>query len=194
MKDADLGFREIPLEPGAQAVLLTASGSRAIRRTADGRRPVDTGTHYFGAAVHQIRASDAGSKPSSARTPGETLPRVLDVHDLTVLTGWAEGVAETLAHAPERIAALLADVRPGAAWRSELGIAEPSQRLVEAIESLDKMMQAAARAADAPTFDAVLAAAREDRSGEQPVDELVRTVLRSTLEQLRSRQPAAPDS
>ena len=193
LKDADLGFREIPLEPGAQAVLLTASGSRAIRRTADGRRPVDTGTHYFGAAVHQIHASDAGSKPSSADA-GETLPRVLDVDDLTVLTGWAEGVAETLAHAPERIAALLADVRPGAAWRSELGIGEPSQRLVEAIESLDKMMRAAARAAGAPTFDAMLAAAREDRSGEQPLDELVRTVLRSTLEQLRSRQAAAPDS
>src|SRR5262249_25830951 len=66
LKDADQGFREIPLEPGAQAVLLTAAGSRTIRRTADGRRPVDTGTHYFGAAVHQIRASDAGSNSSSA--------------------------------------------------------------------------------------------------------------------------------
>src|SRR6185436_9401700 len=66
LKDADQGFREIPLEPGAHAVLLTSCGSRAIRRTADGRRPVDTGTHYFGAAVHQIRASDAGSKSSPA--------------------------------------------------------------------------------------------------------------------------------
>jgi hypothetical protein len=193
LKDADLGFREIPLEPGAQAVLLTASGSRAIRRTADGRRPVDTGTHYFGAAVHQIRAADTGSKRSSTHA-GATLPRVLDVADLTVLTGWAEGLAETLAHAPERSAALLADVRPGAPWRSELGIAEPSQRLVEAIEYLDEMVRAAARPAGAPTLDAVLAAVREDRSGEQPLDELVRTVLRSTLEQLRSRQAAAPDN
>jgi hypothetical protein len=93
LKDADQGLREIPLEPGAQAVLLTASGSRATRRTADGRRPVDTGTHYFGAAVHQIRASDAGSKPSAAedRAP---LPQALDVDDLTVLTGWAEAMAE----------------------------------------------------------------------------------------------------
>jgi hypothetical protein len=90
LKDADQGFREIPLEPGAHAVLLTASGSRAIRRTADGRRPVDTGTHYFGAAVHQIHAPDAGSKPSSPDAAA-TLPRVLDVDDLTVLTGWAEG-------------------------------------------------------------------------------------------------------
>jgi len=181
------GFREIPLEPGAQAVLLTACGSRAIRRTADGRRPVDTGTHYFGAAVHQIRASDAGSK-SSPGDAGATLPRVLDVDDLTVLTGWAEAVAETLAHAPERIPALVADARPGAAWRSELGIAEPSPQLGEAIERLDERTQAAARPGGTPTFDAVLAAAYESRSGEQTLGELVGSVLRSTLEQLRSRQ------
>jgi hypothetical protein len=38
----------------------------------------------------------------------------------------------------------------------------------------------------------VLAAARDDRSGEQPLDELVRAVLRSTTEQLCSRQAATP--
>jgi hypothetical protein len=193
LKDPDLGFREIALEPGAHAVLLTASGSRAIRRTADGRRPVDTGTHYFGAAVHQIRASEAGSNFSSANA-GAPLPRVLDVGDLTVLTGWAEAVAETLAHAPERIPALVADARPGAAWRSELGIAEPSPQLGEAIESLDETLQVAAGAGGTPTFDAVLAAAYEDRSAEQTLGELVNSVLRSTLEQLRSRQAAVPDS
>jgi hypothetical protein len=192
LKDADQGFREIPLEPGAQAVLLTACGSRAIRRTADGRRPVDTGTHYFGAAVHQIRASDAGSNSSSADA-GATLPRVLDVDDLTVLTGWAEAVAETLAHAPERIPAMVADARPGAAWRSELGIAEPSPQLGEAIESLNERIEAAARAGGTPTFDAVLVAAYEERSGEQTLGELVGSVLRSTLEQLRSRQAAVSD-
>jgi hypothetical protein len=193
LKDADHGFREIPLEPGAQAVLLTACGSRAIRRTADGRRPVDTGTHYFGAAVHQIRASDAGSS-SSSPDAGAALPRLLDVGDLTVLTGWAEAAAETLAHAPERIPALVADARPGAAWRSELGIAEPSQRLGEAIESLSERVEAADRAGGAPTFDAVLVAAYEDRSGEQTLGELVGSVLRSTLEQRRTREAEVPDS
>jgi hypothetical protein len=180
LKDADQGIREIPLEPGAHAVLLTASGSRAIRRTADGRRPVDTGTHYFGAAVHQIRASDVGSKPASPAWG--SLPPTLDVEDLTVLTGWAEAVAETLAHAPERITTLLADARPDAGWRSGLGIVDPSPRLVEAIESLDETALAA------PTFDAALAVVREGPSGEQPLEELVRAVLRSTLEQFRSRQ------
>ena len=109
------------------------------------------------------------------------------------VTGWAEAVAETLAHAPERIPALIADLRPGAPWRSELGIAEPSQRLIEAIQSLNELMQAAARATGTTTFDAVLDAVREDRPSEQPLDELLRAVLRSTLEQLRSRQAAVPD-
>jgi hypothetical protein len=186
LKHADQGFREIPLEPGAQAVLLTAVGSRATRRTADGRRPVDTGTQYLGAAVQQIRASDADSHSSSADA-GTTLPRVLDVDDLTILTGWAEAVAETLAHAPERIPTLLADSRPRAAWRSELGIPEPSQEVVEAMEILNEILKAA-RAAGTSTFEAVLATVREDRSEQQPLDELVRAVLRSTLEQLRSRQ------
>src|SRR5262245_50869371 len=106
LNDADQGFREIPLQPGAQAVLPTAPGTRATRRTADGRRPVDTGTHYFGAAVHQIRASDAGSNPS-ATDAGPTPPLDLDVEDLTILTGWAEAVAETLEYAPMRIPGLL---------------------------------------------------------------------------------------
>jgi hypothetical protein len=57
-----------------------------------------------------------------------------------------------------------------------------------------EMMQAAARSAGTPTFDAVLTAVSEDRSGDQPLDVLVRAVLRSTLEQLRSRQAAMRDS
>jgi hypothetical protein len=190
-KDPERGFREIPLEPGAQAVLLTACGSRATRRTADGRWPVDTGTHLFDVAVQQIRASDGGSRSPSARA-GASLPRLLDVEGLTVLTGWAEGVAETLAHAPERIPALLADARPGAAWRSALGLADPSPQLDKAIASLSAVIEGAARADGPPSFDAVLAATREGRVGEQPLDELVRSALRATLEQLRSRQPQQP--
>ena len=122
---------------------------------------------------------------------GATLPGVLDVHDVTVLTGWAEAVAETLAHAPERIPALLAGARPGAAWRSALGIAEPSPQLDNAIASLSAVIEGAAPADGPPSFDAVLTASRETRVGEQSLDELVRSALRATLEQLRSRQPAA---
>ena len=61
LKDAERGTREIPLKPGSHGVLLTLSGERATRRSADGRRPVTTGTHYSAVAVHQIRAWDTGS-------------------------------------------------------------------------------------------------------------------------------------
>jgi hypothetical protein len=186
-KDPERGLREIPLESGAQAVLLTACGSRATRRTADGRWPVDTGTHLFDVAVHQVRASDAGSSTLPARTRA-SLPRVLEVEDLTALTGWAEAVAQILAQAPERIPALLADARPGAAWRSGLDIADPSPRLDKAIASVSAVIDGATSAGGPPSFDAVLAASREIRAGEQPLDELVRSALRAALEQLLSRQ------
>jgi hypothetical protein len=192
-KDPERGFREIALQPGAQAVLLTACGSRATRRTADGRWPVDTGTHLFDVAVQQIRASDAGSRSPSARA-GASLPRVLELEDLTVLTGWAEAVGETLAGAPERIRALLADARPGAAWRSALGIADPPSQLDKAVTSLSAVLEGATPAGGAPSFDAVLAASREAREGEDPLDELVRGALRAILEQLRSRHASATDS
>jgi hypothetical protein len=190
-KDSERGLREIPLEPGAQAVLVTACGSPATRRTGDGRWPVDTGTVLGDIAVHQIHASDAGSAHSPART-GATLAPVLDVHDVTVLTGWAEALAETLAHAPERVPSVLADARSGAAWRSALGIAEPSPQLDEAVAVLSAMIERAAPADGPPAFDAVLAASRTGRAGEQPLGELVRTALRATLEQLRSRQTLKP--
>ena len=189
-KDPERGFREIPLESGAQAVLLTACGSPAPRRTGDGRWPVDTGTYLYDVAVHQIHASDGGSGSPSARSAA-TLPQVLDVHDVTVLTGWAEAVAETLAHAPERIPGLLADARAGAAWRSALGISDPSPQLDKAIAFLSAVIEGAAPPDGPPSFDAVLAASRAGRVGEQTLDELVRSALRATLEQLRSRQPAA---
>jgi hypothetical protein len=97
-------------------------------------------------------------------------------------------VAETLAHTPERIPAVLADARPGAAWRSELGISDPSPQLDKAIAFLSAVIEGAAPADGPPSFDPVLAASRQGQVDEQP-DELVRSALRAALEQLRSRQP-----
>ena len=115
-KDPARGTREISLEPGAQGVLLTVCGARATRRSADGRWPVESGTHYFDVAVHQIRPSDARSESPNSRSASPT-PRVIEVDDLTVLTGWAEAVTEALAYTPARAQAVLADARPGASWR-----------------------------------------------------------------------------
>jgi hypothetical protein len=186
-KDPVRGLREIPLEAGAQGVLLTLCGDRATRRSADGRRPVDNVTEYFDVAIHQVRASSAGSQ--SLNPQSETpAPRALELDELTVLTGWAQALAETVAYAPERIEALLADARAGAPWRAALRIAQPSEPLSEAICFMSRAVRAVASSGGAPTLEALHIWCREDRPGDYGVKRLVRRVLRSTLEPLRARQ------
>src|SRR5262249_40429085 len=124
-KDPARGIREIPLEAGAQGILLTCSAGRTTRRCMDGRRTVENSTEYFDVGVHQVRASSTGSGSSPSRS-GTPIPPALEVLEITVLTSWAEAVAETLAFGPERVEAALADASAGAPWRAALGVAELS--------------------------------------------------------------------
>jgi hypothetical protein len=188
-KDPARGIREIPLENGSHAVLLTVCMDRATRRSADGRMPVDNGTHCFDVAVHQLRAASAGSGLVPCGSPTST-PLVLQAEELTILTAWAEAVAEAMAHAPERVAVLLAEACSGAPWRGALGLPEPSPPLSEAIDAMSRAIRAATPLESTATFDAMIAGLAEDRSGEQPLHSLVRRVLLSTFEQRRTREPA----
>src|SRR5258708_19019960 len=86
-----------------------------------------------------------------------------------MLPGGAAGTAEALAHAPGRALAVLADARPGAPWRAALAIAEPSPRVIDAIESLAHLVQADIPAGGAPAFDPELIAARGEKAGEEPI-------------------------
>ena len=94
-------------------------------------------------AVHQIHAAAApsGSQPSQIDPP---LPPALEVEELTILTGWAEAVAETLAYAPERVFGLVAGARPDGRWRAALKIAEPSPQLSEAIDIINQIVRTSA--------------------------------------------------
>jgi hypothetical protein len=187
-KDPTRGVREIPLEPGAHAVLLTVAMDRATRFSADGRWPIDNSTSCSAVAVHQVRAASAGSRPPKLPSSAPTRP-VLELEELTVLTAWAEGVSDAAAYAPEHIDPLLAGARPGATWRAELGLPEPSPRLADAIESLARLVRAAPFRARASSFDALLTAASEDHPGETNLDQVVRRTLLSMLEERRTRQP-----
>jgi hypothetical protein len=188
-KDPARGVREIPLEAGAHGVLLTVCMSRTTRRSADGRRSVDNGTHAFDVAVHQLRAATSGSGLPIARSRTTARP-MLEVQDLAVLTAWAEGVAEALAYAPDRVDSLLAEARAGARWRETLGLPEPSPLLGETIDSMHGAVRAVTPAGGSPTFDALLTAAGVEPSDESERDRLARHVLLSMLEQRRTRQPA----
>jgi hypothetical protein len=188
-KDPTRGVHEIAVEPGAHAVLLTICMDRATRYCVDRRSPVDNGTSVYDVAVYQVRAAAAGSAPV---TPPDTPPTApcLDSDELSILTCWAEGVSEAAAYAPERIDTLLGQARAGAEWRSEFGLPEPTSRLADAMESLGRAAGEASSQLGIPLFDALLAAASEDRPGEERLDQLVRRVLLSMLEERRTRTAA----
>jgi hypothetical protein len=168
--------------------LLTVCMDRATRRSADARWPVDNGTACFDVAVHQINAETTATRASRPPSPAPG-PRVLESDEVTVLTGWAEAVAEALAHAPDRAAEVLAEARPGAPWRTAMGLPQPADRLSDAIESLHRFVAASATADGPPRYDALLAAAGRERPDEQPLDGMVRRALLSMLEERCTRRP-----
>jgi len=186
-KDPTRGVREIPLEPGSQAVLLTVCMDRAPRFSADRRWPVDNSTSCYNTAVQQIRAATPGSGLTPSPLTASAKP-ALESEELTVLTAWAEGVSEASAYAPQRIDALLTQARSGAAWRGKLGLPEPSPQLSEALDSLAGLVGAAVAPAGAARFDALLTQAGEDRPGEGTPQRLARRVLLSMLEERATRQ------
>lgn len=95
--------------------------------------------------------------------------------ELTILTCWAEAVAEALAASPDQLNTILDDARAGAPWRRQLRVAEPSANLASALEDLARMV-----VSGTPTVEAVLAAIDErPRRGDH--GHLVRAVLRSKL-------------
>jgi hypothetical protein len=183
-KDPGRGIREIPLEAGAQGVLISTSTDRALRRTTDGRRPVENGSEVFDMSVYQVRAASTGSKPPPLRSEASAPPR-LEAEELTILASWAEAVADALA-TPERLEATLANADPSAAWRAEIGIARPSQLLGEAIAKMTRSVRSA-MVADAGSPHDVLLRDLRNSWGEPGIDRLARRALRSALEQRDAR-------
>src|SRR5262250_3227138 len=153
-KDPVGGLREIPLEAGAQGILLTLNIDRGTRRSADGRCPVGNVIEQFDVAVHQVRAGNADSISSNSQ-PGPLAPRILGGDELTVLTGWAQALAEALAYAPERVDVLLANAQAGASWRDEFQLTQPSPQLSQAISFMRRTVRAVTSEGDVPTLDAL---------------------------------------
>jgi hypothetical protein len=179
--------REIPLDPGAQGILLSASARHAVRRSFDGRRPGRNGSEFFDVTVHQIRASRAGIGPPHSLAGSPSGP-LLAADELTILMSWAEVLAEALAVAPKRIQTLAADAQAGAPWRGELRICEPSAPLRHAISAIFRAPQTAAAAAGDSPLDAALLGVHGSQPGQPPLDRLARAALRSALQQRQARQ------
>jgi hypothetical protein len=186
-KDPGRGIREIRLEPGAQGVLISASADRATRRSSDGRRPIENGSEFFDVSVSQVRASSTGSGPPAHRRGPMTQP-VLEPEELTILTSWAEALAEAISFAPERIGAAVAAAHAGAPWRSALEISEPSAQLDQAIASIDEAVRAAIDPGGKVRVHELLLALAGSPSYESTLSRLARRVIRSTVEQRQTRQ------
>ena len=108
--------------------------------------------------------------------PADHEPAVsLEAVELTILTCWAEAVAEALAASPDQLNTILDDARAGAPWRRQLGVAEPSADLASALQDLARMV-----VSGTPDVEAVLAA-MDERPHRGDYDHLVRAVLRSKL-------------
>jgi hypothetical protein len=184
-RDPRRGTREIPLEGGAQAVLLTTCGGRGGRRTIDGRRPVDNVTDWFEVGVSQIRAAPTDSAPASS-IPDRAKPQLLHIDEVTILTSFAQALAEAVGSAPERVEDVLADAPAGAPWRTRLGIVEPSTALSKAFAAITRATREVTPTESALTLDAFISAV--DHAGDEDgINSLARKVLRAALEQRRFR-------
>ena len=142
----------------------------------------------FDVAVHQVRAGNASAMSSNSQS-GPLAPRVLEADELTILTGWAQALAEALAYAPECVDVLLANAQAGAPWRDEFQLTEPSPQLSQAIYFMRGAVRAVTSPEGMPTLDALQISWGEHRPEEQGLETLVRRVLRSMLEQLLTRHP-----
>ena len=180
--------REISLEPGAQGILLSASIARATRRSFDGRRPGGNGSEFSAVSIQQVRAASTGTGPPRSRAGSPSRP-MLAADELTILTSWAQAVAEALTFAPERIDAVTADARAGARWRAELQIREPSSPLQHSISGIVHAVRTATASGGRPP-DAVLLAIHNSGPGGPTLNMLGRAALRSALDQRQARQAA----
>jgi len=90
---------------------------------------------------------------------------VLNVKELTILTSWAEALAEVVFAGSERLETCLGDAFAGAPWRIELGVPEPSPRLRAAIAEIGNAARRATAADVLPTMSALVAEVEQNGDG-----------------------------
>jgi len=101
----------------------------------------------------------------SAATTASLNAPVLNVKELTILTSWAEALAEVVFAGSERLETCLADAFAGAPWRVELGVPEPSPRLRAAIAEIGNAARRATAADVLPTMSALVAEVEQNGDG-----------------------------
>jgi len=182
-KDPVRGLREIPMEDGAQGVILKTVFGRSARYAADGRAPADDATDLYVAGVSQVRAdpSSQTSTESSAARVTEVQAPALDAVDLGVLASWAEAVART-AGTGGPVESVLTESAADAPWRAGLGIEAPSDDLATALSELAELTRRVCGTGTPLTPQQMLATLRGEAAGSEPMRRLVRGSLVGALE------------
>jgi hypothetical protein len=117
-------------------------------------------------------------RPEEAGAPAAAT--ALDGADLTVVTSWADAIADALEHAPQAVDELLAEARAGAAWRAELGVPEPGAPLATALAAVADAVGGAGAGGNRDV--AILGALRQERPADDAAASLGLAVLRAALE------------
>jgi hypothetical protein len=181
-KDPSRGLREIPLEVGAQGVLLKTVIDTSARYAADGRQPADDAIDFYLAGVHQLRAEPraTGTPPRPAlEATGPIGPR-----DLSVLSAWAQAVADAVSAGLE-VETVLAAAGPDASWRAGAGLDRPTDRLAAALDALTHVTRSAvgeSRTISVPVMRSALEAAGTEESD---LESVARVTLLAALELTR---------
>ena len=135
-KDPTHRMQEITLDDGAQGILLAAECSHAIRRAADGRSPELTVGDLTIGNITQLHVDDtAVATTPIGESPEAAGPPPLSPAELSVVLAWSDAIAAS-ASAPDHLAAILADARPGASWRARLNLPPPTAPLEAALDTL----------------------------------------------------------
>lgn len=200
-KDPLRGLQEIPLEEGAQGVLLKAEQRPSPRYAADGRAPADDATDLYVTGVQQLRAAAPRVPPTDPLAETGPVRPTLATTELSVLCSWTGAVAHALADAGvpaghrtdgvvpaasrdlarSRLEDVLDAARPGAAWRARMGLPEPSDQLAGALDALGRFSRSVLEQTWHVPADGALAAL-ETVPVEDQVGRLVRRVLRTALD------------
>ena len=155
-------------------------GSFQSATTVDGGTPVDNSAGLMVAGVFPVApAQEVVPHAAADRT---VTGAALDAPDLTIVTSWSDAIAEVLEHAPERADELIDDARPGAPWRRQLGLPEPSARLAEALTAVADVIASVSAGANGDRDSAILAALRTATTDVGAPVSLARAVLRAALE------------
>ena len=110
--------------------------SHAIRRAADGRSPELTVGDLTIGNITQLHVEDtAVAATPIGESPEAAGPPPLSPAELSVVLAWSDAIAAS-ASAPDHLAAILEDARPGASWRARLNLPQPNAALEVALDAL----------------------------------------------------------